>query len=40
VRFPKTKLDWNGAKLQFDNEKAANQYLRRKYRKGWEVAGL
>jgi hypothetical protein len=40
VRFPKTKLDWNGAKLQFENEKAANQYVRRKYRKGWEVAGL
>jgi hypothetical protein len=40
VRYPKTKLEWNGAKLQFDNEKSANQYLRRTYRKGWEVAGL
>ena len=40
VRFPNTKLEWNSAKLQFDNEKTANQYLRRKYRKGWEVAGL
>jgi predicted dehydrogenase len=40
VRFPQTKLEWNTAKLQFDNEKAANQFIRRKYRKGWEVAGL
>jgi predicted dehydrogenase len=40
VRFPKTKLEWNGDKLQFENEKAANQYVRRTYRKGWEVAGL
>ncbi|MGH7955540.1 MAG: Gfo/Idh/MocA family protein [Opitutaceae bacterium] len=40
VRFPKTTLQWNAAKLQFDNEKAANQHVRRTYRKGWEVAGL
>jgi hypothetical protein len=40
VRFPKTTLQWNSAKLQFDNEKAANQFVRRKYRKGWDVAGL
>jgi predicted dehydrogenase len=40
VRFPQTKLDWNGEKLEFTNEKAANQFLRRTYRKGWEVAGL
>ena len=40
VRFPKTTLQWNSAKLQFDNEKSANQFVRRKYRKGWDVAGL
>jgi hypothetical protein len=40
VRFPKTTLQWNSAKLQFENEKAANQFVRRSYRKGWEVAGL
>jgi hypothetical protein len=40
VRFPQTTLKWNGPKLQFDNERAANQYLRRTYRKGWNVAGL
>jgi predicted dehydrogenase len=40
VRFPQTKLEWNSAKLQFDNVKEANQYVRRRYRKGWEIAGL
>lgn len=40
VRFPQTTLQWNAAKLQFENEKAANQYVRRTYRKGWEVKGL
>ena len=40
VRFPKTTLKWNAAKMQFDNEKAANQFVRRKYRKGFQVAGL
>jgi predicted dehydrogenase len=40
VRFPHAELEWNSAKLRFDNETAANQYLRRTYRKGWEVAGL
>ncbi len=40
VRFPQTTLQWNSAKLRFDNEKAANQYVRRTYRKGFQVAGL
>ena len=40
VRYPQTTLEWNGAKLAFNNETSANQYLRRTYRKGWEVAGL
>jgi predicted dehydrogenase len=40
ARFPQTTLKWNSAKLQFDNEKAANQFLRRSYRKGFQVAGL
>ena len=40
VRFPHTDLKWNAAKLQFENEKAANAHVRRTYRKGWEVAGL
>ncbi len=40
VRFPQTDLKWNAAKLQFENEKAANAHVRRTYRKGWEIAGL
>jgi predicted dehydrogenase len=39
TRFPKTTLDWNAKKLTF-NVKEANQLVRRKYRKGWEVKGL
>jgi len=40
TRFPKTTLEWDAAKLKFTNEKAANQYVRRKYRKGWTVSEL
>jgi predicted dehydrogenase len=40
VRFPKTDLKWNAAKLEFENEKSANTHVRRTYRKGWEIAGL
>ena len=40
ARFPQTNLNWNAAKLTFENEKSANQYVRRTYRKGFEVAGL
>jgi predicted dehydrogenase len=39
-RFPKTTLDWDAKKMKFTNVKEANQFVRRKYRKGWEVAGL
>lgn len=39
VRFPQTTLKWDTAKLQFD-EKKANPYIRRRYRKGWDVKGL
>lgn len=40
TRFPQTTLEWNAKKLKFTNEKAANQFVRREYRKGWEVKGL
>jgi hypothetical protein len=40
VRFPQTTLEWNSDKLAFTNAPAANQYVRRTYRKGWEFAGL
>ncbi len=39
-RFPKTTLEWDAANLKFTNERAANQFVRRAYRKGWEVPGL
>jgi predicted dehydrogenase len=40
TRFPNTTLEWNGAKAKFSNSTEANQFLRRKYRKGWSVSGL
>ena len=40
VRFPQATLNWNGPKLQFENERKANEYLRRTYRRGFQVAGL
>ncbi|HEX4796534.1 MAG TPA: Gfo/Idh/MocA family oxidoreductase [Humisphaera sp.] len=35
--LPQHKLDWDAAALKFTNLDAANQYLRREYRKGWEL---
>ncbi|GAB5561259.1 MAG: Gfo/Idh/MocA family oxidoreductase [Synoicihabitans sp.] len=40
VRFPHQTLNWDAAKLQFSNVKAANAYLKREARAGWEVKGL
>ena len=40
TRFPQTTLDWKASSLKFTNNKEANQFVRRKYRKGWEVKGL
>ena len=39
-RFPKSTLQWDAANLRFTNVSEANQYVRRTYRKGWEVEGL
>lgn len=39
-RFPKTTLEWNAARLKFNNVAEANQYVQREYRQGWEVKGL
>jgi len=39
-RFPKTTLQWKANALKFTNVKEANTFVRRKYRKGWEVSGL
>jgi predicted dehydrogenase len=40
TRFPNTTLEWTADKLSFSNVAEANRYLRRTYRKGWEVTGL
>jgi predicted dehydrogenase len=40
TRFPSATLQWDAANLKFTNLAEANQWVRRTYRKGWEVAGL
>jgi predicted dehydrogenase len=40
TRFTKTTLEWDAALLKVTNAAEANNYVRRKYRKGWEVEGL
>ena len=40
TRFPKTTLEWDAEKMTVTNVKEANAFVRRKYRKGWEVEGL
>jgi predicted dehydrogenase len=40
TRFPKTTLNWDAAKLKVMNQEKANQFVRRTYRKGWEIEGL
>jgi len=39
TRFPK-KLEWDADGLKVTNVKEANRFVRRTYRKGWEVEGL
>ncbi len=38
-RFPKTTLQWNAMKLEF-NQTEANRFVRRDYRPGWNIKGL
>lgn len=40
TRFPKTTLEWDSANLKVVNVSEANKFVRRRYRKGWEVEGL
>lgn len=40
TRFPLKTLEWDAAKLVVTNERDANQFVRRRYRKGWQVEGL
>jgi len=39
-RVPDTTLTWDPAAMRVTNNETANGYLRRPYRKGWELAGL
>ena len=38
--FPNETLEWDPKNLRFTNSEAANGFIRREYRKGWEVVGL
>ncbi len=40
TRFPQTTLEWNASRLKFKNSPEASAFVRRTYRKGWEVKGL
>ena len=37
VRYPNRLLLWNGEKMAVTNDKGANAYVRRQYRKGWSL---
>ncbi len=40
TRFPNQTLEWNADDLKFTNMPAANQFVKKVYRAGWEVEGL
>jgi predicted dehydrogenase len=40
TRFPKTDLKWDEKALKVTNVEEANRFVRKTYRKGWEVEGL
>jgi predicted dehydrogenase len=40
IRAPDVTLQWNAANMKLPNHPAAEEYLRRTYRPGWQVAGL
>src|SRR5262249_30196377 len=40
TRFPMKVLEWDADKLKVTNVAEANEFVRRRYRKGWEVEGL
>jgi predicted dehydrogenase len=40
TRFPKTTVEWDSVSLRVTNLSEANAFVGRRYRKGWEVAGL
>ena len=40
TRFPQTTLEWDSERLKVTNVEDANKFVRKTYRKGWEVEGL
>jgi predicted dehydrogenase len=40
TRFPDTTLNWDAAGVRVTNVREANPFVRRRYRRGWEVEGL
>ena len=40
IRVPGQLLEWDTANMKFPNHPEAEKYLRRTYRKGWEVKGI
>ncbi len=40
TRFPDTTLEWDPTALKVTNLEKANAFVRRSYRKGWDVPGL
>jgi hypothetical protein len=39
VRVPARRLEWHHARMKIPNLPEAERYLRRRYRKGWQVKG-
>jgi predicted dehydrogenase len=40
TRFPNRTLEWDSVNLMVTNVREANAFVRRTYRKGWEIPGL
>ena len=40
VRYRDTKLTWDAKSMQITNLEAANQWLRRDYRDGWDIEAV
>jgi predicted dehydrogenase len=40
IRVPDTELDWDAGNMKIPGHAAAEQYLQRSYRDGWQVRGL
>ncbi|HQR05515.1 MAG TPA: Gfo/Idh/MocA family oxidoreductase [Gemmatales bacterium] len=40
TRFPQQMIEWDAAKMQSSNFAKANDFVQRRYRKGWEEQGI